>query len=116
MRQCQLGQLLLCIQTAGNPPYICPYVAFLYLPLNSVIYARCLLSKDTNMSASFEEKRELMLMTSPSPVTKSDGKMEVKAMLCFVALLADQSVGWGIGIDVKIMSASSESQCLHVFF
>jgi hypothetical protein len=60
-------------------------VASLYLPLIVVIYARYLLSKGTNLSAWFEEKRELMLMIFLNPVTKSNGKTEVKAILRLVA-------------------------------
>jgi hypothetical protein len=53
-------------------------VALLYLPLITTIYARHILSKDTNMSAYFEEKRELMSMSFPRRVTKFHGKIKVK--------------------------------------
>jgi hypothetical protein len=59
----------------------------LYLPLTTIIYAKQLLNKDTNMSAYFEEKYEFMLMTSVSPTKKSHSKMEVKGRLKWVACI-----------------------------
>jgi hypothetical protein len=81
----QLMQLPLCVQTVGSLPYICPYMTFLCILLSAIIYARCLLSKDTSMSASLEEKCELMLVTFLSPVSKFNVRMEVKAILYSVA-------------------------------
>jgi hypothetical protein len=53
-----------------------------------------------------------MLMTFPCPVTKSDGKTEVKATLRWVGYpcsVVDQSVGLGTGVDVKLTFAGSSS-------
>jgi len=55
-------------------------------PLITIIYATCLLSKDTtNISAYCEGKQDLMSITFLRCVTSSSGKMEVKAMLHLVA-------------------------------
>jgi hypothetical protein len=55
-------------------------VAFLCLALIAITCARRLFSKDTNMSAKFEEKRELMFMNFLSRVTNSDERTELKAI------------------------------------
>jgi len=57
-------------------------MAFLYLPLITIICARCLLSKDTNMSACFKEKHELMVMIFPRCMTEFHGKVELKTVYC----------------------------------
>jgi hypothetical protein len=57
-------------------------MAFMYLPLTTVNYARRLLNIDTIMSDRFEEKLELMLMTCPE---SSESKTEVKAIFYLVA-------------------------------
>jgi hypothetical protein len=36
------------------------YVTLLYLSLITIIYTKCLLSKDTNISTKFQGKRKLM--------------------------------------------------------
>ena len=48
---------------------ICTYVAYLYLSLIAIIYASYLLSKYTNISAYFEKKNRLTVMTFLSHMT-----------------------------------------------
>jgi hypothetical protein len=70
------------------------------------------------MSALFEEKRELMLTTFPSRVTKSDGRMEVKAIYTsggYSCSLLDQSVGESTGVDAKITRASLTPD-IYIYF
>jgi hypothetical protein len=57
-----------------------PVCDFPLPPIIAIIFARYLFCKDTEKSALFEEQRELMLMTFPSRVNKSDGIAEVKAI------------------------------------